>query len=389
MRHTSLFILITILLLAIWKPVNAQDTIRFETLTSIKDIPHEGFKQKWMWIHRSIVFSFLKSRVPFYDTSYYESYKSKLVFTIPISTRYIGFDLKDASSSNSLNFMPNSQYDVGISVNSKFASFLINTGVVLFNKDERTKGKTDYKDYQFNLYGKRSTIDVNLQTYKGFYINNSRAFEDYTTLTTNPYEIRNDISALSLGLNYYYIFNYKKFSYRNSFAFTEHQKRSAGSLLAGGYYSILSVNGDSAFVSTPFKNYFDTLSIIKNANIINYGVNIGYIYTLVIKKFYATLSLVQGIGIDKTNTITQKDVHYSGKQTLSSKQNLRMGIGYNSGTLFFGSMAMFDFYYFDNSKRTAIDYSYGKIRVFAGYRFNIERQQRKFFTKLNLMDYRL
>ncbi len=369
--------------------IDGQDTIKFETITSIKDIPHKTFRQKWMWPHRTIAYVFMKDRASFYDTNYYSSYKKKLVITIPASTRFISFELKDWSSANFLKFAPNYQYDVGISVNSKFASFLVNTGVSLYQNNKEERGKTDYKDYQFNLYGKKSTIDLNLQVYKGFYIKNSNDYEGYDSINIKPFSIRSDVTVFSLGYNHYHIFNCKKFSYRTSFAFTEHQKKSAGSFLVGGYFSLFSVSADSSLISQPFKNYFDTLSYIKKGNVFNYGINVGYIYTLVIKKkVYATLSLVQGIGIDQTSITRENGTQYTSEYRLSSKQNLRIALGYDSGKLFFGTMGMFDFYYFDNKERATFNYSYGKFRVFLGYRFSLEKQQRKLFQKLNLIDYR-
>lgn len=389
-RKKCLYLALLLCILFIPEISCAQDTVKFETIRSVKDIPHATLKQKWMWPHRSIAFLFMKERLPYYDTSYYSSYKGKLVVTIPISTRFINFELKDGLSSNFLRFEPNSQYDVGISINSKFASFLLNSGVTLFNKDEATKGKTSYQDYQFNLYGKRSTIDIALQTYQGFYIQNSGKYENFRNTQTQPYEMRRDVFVYALSLNHYYIFNYKKFSYRSSFAFTENQKKSVGSFLCGGYLSLFAIKADSSLVSTSFAQYFNNSSGIKNGSVFNFGINLGYIYTLVIKKrIHATLSLVQGIGTDKTNVTMKDDSKREGTYRFASKQNLRIALGYDSGKFFAGTMGLFDFYYFDDTDRSIFNYAYGKFRIFAGYRFSVENRQKRFLQKLNLIDYRL
>ncbi len=388
--NKSPFLVLLLFLIVSTGSSYAQDTIKFETIKSIKDIPHATLKQKWMWIHRSIAFSFMKERLSAYDTSYYSTYKGKLVITVPISTRFISFELRDGSSTNFLKFQPNSQYDVGISINSKFASFLLNTGVVLFKNDEGTKGKTNYKDYQFNLYGKKSTIDFSLQTYDGFYIQNSNTYENYRISKTQKYEVRPDISLYALSLNHYYLFNNKKVSYRSSFAFTERQKKSAGSFLCGGYLSVFGIKADSSLVSASFTQYFNPTSNIKTGAVLNFGVNVGYIYNLVIrKKIHATLSLVQGLGTDRTMTIKEDDSKHVGNFRLSSKQNLRLALGYDNEKFFFGTMGIYDFYYFDDKNGSTFNYSYGKFRVFVGYRFSIDKQQRRFLQKLNLIDYRL
>lgn len=342
-----------------------------------------------MWIHRSLAFYFMKEYAPFNDTNYYTKYKERLVIAIPLSTRFVNFQLKDKASTSVLIYAPNSFYDFGFIINSKILSLFLNTGITVFNKDHDTKGKTIYKDFQFNIYGKKSTMDLSLQSYEGFYVRNSADFKTFDT-KIKPYEIRPDISVFSLGFNYYYISNYKKFSYRGSFAFTETQKKSAGSFLSGGYYSSLSIKSDSNLVSKTFSQHFDSLLNVKTGVVTNYGVNVGYIYTFVInKKVHATISLVQGLGVDITGGTREDDSEIPSKSKFSSKQNLRIALGYDYRHFFYGMMGMFDFYYFDNKDRSSFDYSYGKFRLYMGYRFNMAGKKKKIFRKLNLIDYRL
>ncbi|PBQ30327.1 hypothetical protein CNR22_00640 [Sphingobacteriaceae bacterium] len=371
-------------------PIFGQDTIKFETVKSVKDIPHKTLKQKWMWIHRSVAFAFMKERLPYWNQEFYSSYKGKLVLTLPVSTRFLNFEVRDGLTANFLRFQPNSKYDLGISINSRFASFLLNSGVSLFDNDQGTKGKTSYQDYQFNLYGKKTTIDLALQTYQGFYIENSRKYETFQKTNTQAYQVRPDVNVFALSFNYYYIFNYKRFSYRSSFAFTEYQKKSAGSLLCGGYFSVLGVRADSNLISNTFVPYFDSASSIKKGEVANVGINIGYIYTLVLRqKIHMTLSLVQGLGHDNTNITREDGSKYELAARFSSKQNLRIALGYDSGRFFYGTMGLFDFYYFDAKKGSTFNYSSGKFRIFVGYRFSVEKQEKRFLRKLNLIDYRL
>lgn len=370
---------------------HAQDTIKFETIKSIKDIPHATLKQKWMWIHRSVVYAFMKERVPTNDTNFYSSYKSRLVsLAFPISTRFINFKLRDGLSSNFLKFEPNNQYDIGISINTRFASFIVNTGVPVSNNKDATRGSTKYNDYQFNLFGKKSTIDLSLQTYKGFYVQNAGNYDSFRNNQLQQYEIRPDISVYAFSFNHYYLFNNKKFSFRSSFAFNERQKKSAGSFLAGSYVSLFGVNADSTLVSGYFTPYFDSTADIKTAAIFNVGLNLGYTYTLIIrKKFYATLSFVQGVGMSKTNAVKEDNSKHEDNFRFASKQNLKMAFGYNNEKFFLGTLGIFDFYNAGDKNRSNFSYSNGKFRVFAGYRFSIENQERKFLRRLNLIDYRL
>lgn len=380
---------VLILFFFIYVYCNAQDTIKIETIKSAKDIPHKTLWQKWMWIHRTVAFNIIKERPVFFDTTYIKSYKKSFVVTLPMSTRFLYFSLIDGKTKNHLDFSPNKEYDLGLSINSHWASFLVNTGVKVFNKDENTKGKTNYQDYQFNLYGKKFTTDVFFQYYHGFYIKNSQSYPDYTD--NNPYAIRKDARALTLGLSMYYIFKWKKFSYRNSFAFTETQKKSKGSFLAGGYYSLFGVSADTTLVPLPFQASFDSSSYIKSGYNSSIGRNAGYIHTLVFfKKCYTTLSLVHGLGYEQTTYTRDDNSIYKSENAISSKLNVRMATGYSTGKFYTGAMVMADYFLFSTDKAdTKFNYAIGKLRVFAGYRFTYEKAERKLLRKLNLIDYRL
>src|ERR1700756_1233204 len=276
----------------------AQDSLlksNDDTFKKIKDIPHKTLWEIWMWPHRVAVFEITKNRPINFDTSYVEFYNKQLVVTLPVSTRFLKFSLTDAKTGSKLVFAPSLQYNLGIGLSSRWATFIVNTGVKVFGSNITDRGKTTYKDYQLNLYGRKVTTDMFVQYYNGFYIKNSKSYGNY--MSNKPYDIRSDVDALNIEVSSYYIVNNKKFSYRNTFGFTEQQKKSAGSILLGVYYSYFRAGGDPSLVTPPFKSSFDPSSYINNGHTQNLGLNFGYIYTLVfLKKFYATASLVQGVG---------------------------------------------------------------------------------------------
>ena len=255
---------------------------RSSTVKTIYDIPHKTVFEKLMWIHRCVAFKVTKDRVINYDTNYIRSYYKRLVVTVPISNRFLQFSLLDTKSGNKLEFAPNPEYNLGLSISSRWASFIVNSRVKIYGADADVKGKTNYQDYQLNLYGRKFTTDMFVQYYNGFFIRNSKSFTDYTN--EQPYQLRSDVYAIHLGVSSYYVVNNKHFSYGNSFAFVEQQKKSAGSLLLGIYYSYFTATGSPSIVSDPFRASFDTLSLIKSAQTNNFGLNIGYIYTLVFLK---------------------------------------------------------------------------------------------------------
>jgi hypothetical protein len=368
---------------------NAQDSIpktyHFIPKT-IYDIPHKTFREKLMWPHRSFAFKVTKEHPVNYNPDYIKSHYKRMVITLPVSTRFLLFTLTDPKTGSKLTFAPNLQYNLGISISSRWASFIMNSGVKLFTGNTGTKGKTTYHDYQLNLYGRKFTTDMFVQFYSGFYIQNSRSYKDYSG--DNKFAIREDVNALNLGVSSYYIINHKKFSYGSSFSFAEQQKKSAGSILLGIYYSYFAASGTPSLVSSPFRNSFDTTSLIRNGHTNNFGFNLGYIYTLVfLKKCNATVSLSQGVGGQ------QMGYERDDKSTIhkliggAGKLNVRLGLRYDNGRYFIGTMVIFDYYLFRGKTNSTLDYSFGKFMGFIGYRFSVLKPEKRILRKLKLIDY--
>jgi hypothetical protein len=367
---------------------HAQDTIKQNTIHSIFDIPHETLWQKWMWIHRSIAFMIIKERKPYFDTAYVKTYKKSVSITIPISSRFLRFNVIDWASGNTLKYSPNNSYDLGFSLSSRWATFQLLTGISIYENYRNQKGETRFHDTQFNIYSPRVTSDLFYQDYRGFYVRNSLSYPDYKG--ENRYAVRKDIHAIAFGVSSYYIFNSRKFSYRNAFAFTEVQKKSAGSFLAGTYFFLFNLKGDSSMVGFPFRPVFDSLSYIKSATLQTYGVNIGYIHTFVfLKHFYTTISLVQGIGLEQTLYRNDKEHSFSSPLRGAGKINCRYALGYNLGRFYLGTMGILDYFLFTSKTNTTFNFSTGKICAFVGYRFQFVKTERKILRKLNLIDYRL
>jgi hypothetical protein len=362
--------------------MNGQDSSKKKKF--IPDIPHKTLWQKYMWPHRLATYFIIKEKPKTYDTTYIKSYSNRLIITIPVSARLMHFDIINPGSNKYLQYAPNYRYDVGIGISSKWATFITNTGIVFFNSRNNERGVTRYNDFQINLYGKRFTSDITYQHYKGFYVANS---QDFNYNGSGPFEVRSDIKATLFVNSTYYIFNSKKFSYRNSFAFTETQLKSCGSFLLGPYYSLFGVKADSSIISKKFAPYFDTLSNIIEGSVQSFGISAGYIHTFVHHKAYATISIVPGAGLDITTYDRTDNTTYKSGLKPAGKINFRVGLGYDTGTLYIGVMGVYD--YFNNLSEThhAFNYSTGKALGFVGYRFKYNRTERKILRRLSLIDY--
>jgi len=368
----------------------AQDTPPKKRSASVKkiwDIPHETLWEKWMWPHRSATFIITKERPIDYDTAYIKSYKKRLGVTVPLSTRFLTFTLQDGKGGSSLLFSPNLHYNIGLSITSRWASFILNSGVKIYGGNKERKGETKFQDFQLNLYGRKVTTDTYFQYYSGFYIRNSKSFENYQS--DSAFAIRPDVNVMHMGISTYYIVNNKKFSYRSSFAFAEQQRKSAGSLLMGVYYSYFDASGDPSLISSPFRSSFDSLSYIKNARAQDFGFNIGYIYTFVfLKKCSATISLVQGIGGQHLHYLREDYTSYNKLLGGAEKIHARAALKYDNDRLYIGAMGILDYVLLPlKSSNSSFDYTYGKAMVFVGYRFKTLKKENNILKKMKLIGY--
>ena len=66
-------------------------------------------------------------------------------------------------------------------------------------------------------------------------------------------------------------------------------------------------------------------------------------------------------------------MNFSSSLNGAIKTSLRLALRYDTGKMFFGTMAMYDYYYFDNKNNSTFNFSNGKLRVFVGYRFNFKK----------------
>jgi len=379
-------IVLFLLLLFIFCNIQAQDTTRQSTIQHILHIPHETAWEKWMWIHRSVAYMITKERKPYFDTAFVKTYKKSVSITLPVSTRFLRFNLMDWASGNNLNYAPNSTYDLGFSVSSRWATFQLLTGTRIYQNYKNQKGETRYKDIQFNIYGSRVTSDIFYQNYKGFYVRNSLSYP--TDSNEFRYVTRSDINAISFGVSSYYIFNSKKFSYRSSFAFAEVQKKSAGSFLLGTYFFLFNVTSDSSLVGSPFRPLFDSLSYLRSSTLQTYGLNIGYIHTFIfLKRFYTTISLVQGLGLEQTLYNSESGKSFSSPLRGAAKINCRFALGYNLGRFYIGTMGIVDYFYFGSKTNTTFNFNMGKLCAFVGYRFYFLKAEKKILRKLSLIDW--
>ena len=311
-----------------------------------------------------------------YDTVYIKDLSDKLSVRIYGVNKFNKFKIQDDSSGHSVQYSPNSNVNLGFGVNYKWFGLGIAFNFPFVNNDNHIYGKTQRFDAQTNIFTRKFAIDVHLQTYKGFYIENPDSYlNDWTSDSLYPQ--RPDIITTALGGSFIYTFNHKKYSAKAAFIQTEFQKKSAGSFLLGGFFSLFGISGDSSFIPHELKNEYDPDLLFNHVSIAGIGVTFGYTHTFVLwKKFYLSFTLVPGISVQNYN------IEYGNKEdvktgsVVSGRFLARMALVYNSDRSYAGLTAINDSFNGSTGEeqKNSLNYEVGVVRFFYGRRFNIGKK---------------
>lgn len=257
------------------------------------------------------------------DTSnmYFKDVSDSIMVNARLLMRSYSLNYHHVNSGDDLQVEPTGQVNLGLGVNYKWFGLAINVGLPSSSEEVEKYGETERQDLHIGMYGDFVSGSINLQHYKGFHISN---YQD--TTTGNQIKIPS-METYNINFAALYFFNHKKFSYKAAYVRNAVQKKSAGSLVAGGYltYDISESNvpvGGSGLPDSIASN-FDVLGVWSRT----YGVSIGYSYTWVIKKnFFINATVVPGIGAKKlTLTLSSKSIDVDAGAAYRLDGNISMG----------------------------------------------------------------
>jgi hypothetical protein len=261
------------------------------------------------------------------DSNYIESFYNDLIIRLYSGEKTHSLDLKDLNSSYHLKYLPNGYFNLGAGVNFRSFGLSIATKVPIFQNSEINQGETKRFGIQSYIYSSKFTLDLLTSFLKGYYlVNSSSHLASYKKGT--DYQ-RPDISTANIGISINYIFNNSHFSYRAAFNDTERQKKSAGSLLAGGSIISYRTVADSSIVPREINSkYFLKSRDISKTGVLAFNANIGYAYSLVfLRNGIFTLSYILGTGI-QDNTFGREVDSEINRWRFSMTHSGRIGIGY-------------------------------------------------------------
>jgi Domain of unknown function (DUF4421) len=283
---------------------------------------------------------------PEVDSSYIELHYSEWSLRAFGAIRYHNLILMNDRVK--ISFTPDSPFSIGAGFAYRF--IVLDMGLRL----NRNKDLSRF-DFQSQLLIKHHLIELVLQNYQGFQkkVNGSGG------------GFREDLTSTIFTLNHLYNINNKKLTLSSALSGNKVQKKSAGTMLLGGYFSYNKVQADSVLFSGGDFNEFGEIT---NYEMINAGVYLGYAYTLVLpQKIFLFGSFSPGIGFNfaKINALET----YEPPIFPAGKLNFRIAVGRYSDRTYVilaltTNLSFINLGYGNRYRQNA-----GNIKLVFGYRF--------------------
>lgn len=218
------------------------------------------------------------------------------------------------------------------------------------------------KDFEYNLnsYSNRYGFDVVFLS--------SKTYHGYKAADAERINIhKGQISQNALNLNFYYAFNYRRFSFPAAFSQSYIQKRSAGSWMIGA-----SFDGS--------KTELNDMTIRLN----EFAMGAGYAYNLVIARHWLChLSALPTMTIyshDYTKTLTSADEDNAPSATSTVRHDMkyhfpsaiitgRGAVVYSWRNKFAGATAVYNYSVAGNEDHLQVRRNKWRVRMFFGFRF--------------------
>lgn len=298
-----------------------------------------------------------------HDTSYIQNHGDKFSVKLIGVNKFNYFIARDSKNDASIKFRPDRRLNLGVGLSYKWFAFDLAFNVGITEDSDFINSK--YVDISGTIFSSKQFISASYQYYYGYQMSKIKGVEPEEIPNSS---IRDDIRTIHFGLQYFFAFNYDKFSLKSSFIHNEIQKKSAGSFVLGAGFGLYTISADSSIVPSSIQPNFDEAMHLTELNVTKASVGFGYMYTLILQKhFYVTLSLIPGLGLNlgdyKTEFRKPYDTHlFIGLKTMNS-------IGYNSERMFGGIQFSSNFFRTSVEKKLNVHTGHGKAKIFIGYRF--------------------
>lgn len=225
-------------------------------------------------------------------------------------------------------------------------------------------------DMELNLYCSRAGLELfyrkrsdgfKIQSLKGFY-------DDNLPLKNYNREI-DGLSTLQMGVNAFYIFNYRKFSFPAAFSQLTTQRVNAGSVILGVSFHEQQFMFDHTKIDPKISKQMLPELQFQKESYMDISINLGYSFNWVFaKNFLANISATPALGYK--NTSLKSKINNSKEFISSINIDLisRLAVVYNNGRYYAGASLVSHTYSYNKSSLSILN-GFGYLKVYAGFNF--------------------
>ena len=302
------------------------------------------------------------------DTTYISPNLYNLAFMLEHSTWYEHYRLGNNASKDPqrLNFSPSLGTKLGIYFGWRWIFLGYTFDIEDLFGDNKNKPKK--KEMSLNIYSSKFGVDLYYRkTGSDFKL---RSFDnigiDNPSLENKHFD---GLESSIKGLNAYWIFNHRKFSYPAAYSQSTNQRRSAGSFMAGFSYSQHRISFDYEKLPPAILDRINPSLKFSHIKYSDYSLGFGYGYNWVFaKNWVSNLSLLPGIGYKKSKIDDNDFRNESWIKDINFDLITRAGIVYNNAKYFVGASLVLHTYDY-RKPSLSVTNSFGTLRIYAGFNF--------------------
>lgn len=295
-----------------------------------------------------------------------------------MTTHFSNFEYYSVTSDlpqpQKLSFSPNPHNKIGLYFGWRW--IFLGWSVDVDDIYRKTNRKNRGTEFDLSLYSSKLGIDIFYRrTGNNYKIHKIRGFSE--DIPSDYSEKFNGLKVDIKGLNLYYIFNNRKFSYPAAFSQSTNQRRNAGSFIAGFSISKHKLDFDYLLLPEYIQERMNPGMKVRKIKYTNANISFGYAYNWVFaRNCLACISLTPAIAYKASDVDaeTHEGKIWYGKFNLDFL--IRAGIVYNNGKYFVGSSFVGKNYNYHRNN-FALDNGFGTLQVYAGFNFYLRKEYRK------------
>lgn len=301
------------------------------------------------------------------DTLYIEPNHYNLTLMLEQSAWYQRYTVGSYGTSElqSISMSPKANIKVGLYGGWRWIFFGYTVDISQLFKS--TGSYTNRKEFVLNLYTALLGVDIGYRK-----MSNDFKIKDYNNFTFSPEDkyrgTRFDgMSARIFNFGSYWIFNHKRFSYPAAYSQSTIQRKSAGSFLAGLYYSHHNIGFDYTQLPSDMAAQMHDELKIQNIKFSNYTASFGYTYNWVFaKNWLLNATLMPAVGY-KASTVDGVKLPYKNRD-LNVDLIMRAGLVWNNTKYYAGASFIMETYDY-RKQNFSMTNTFGTLRVYVGFNF--------------------